>query len=122
MGANEIENFDIITARVDHIINNAQSLNFTVNWFDRAVDTPFAFGGANVPGFGSVDLRTTTNLVLRHTYAISPTLVNSFLASYARNDQPSTAPINLDSAASIGFTPSFTVIPGVRRSAERQTP
>src|ERR1044072_3506827 len=38
-------------------------------------------------------------------------MVNSFLASYARNDQPSTAPINLDSAASIGFTPSFTVAP-----------
>ena len=110
VGANEIENFDIITGRVDHIINNAQSLNFTVNWFDRAVDTPFAFGGANVPGFGALDLRRTTNLVLRHTYAISPTIVNSFLASYARNDQPSVAPANNDSAASIGFTPSFTVL------------
>lgn len=111
VGANEVENFDIITARVDHIINNAQSLNFTINWFDRAVDTPFAFGGANVPGFGSVDLRTTTNVVARHTYSLSPTVVNSFLASYARNDQPSTAPVNHDSAASIGFVPTFTVVP-----------
>ena len=112
VGANEVENFDIITARVDHVLNNAQSLNFTINWFDRAVDTPFAFGGANVPGFGSVDLRTTLNLVVRHTYAISPTIVNSFLASYARNDQPSTAPVNHDSPASIGFVPTFTVVPG----------
>jgi Carboxypeptidase regulatory-like domain len=109
VGANEVENFDLITARVDHLINNAQTLNFTFNYFDRAVDTPFAFGGANVPGFGSVDLRTTFNVVARHTYTISPRLVNSFLASYARNDQPSTAPSNHDSAASIGFTPSFTV-------------
>ena len=112
VGANEVENFDIMTARVDHLLNNAQSLNFTINWFDRAVDTPFAFGGANVPGFGSVDLRTTFNFVARHTYAISPTIVNSFLAGYARNDQPSTAPINHDSAASIGFVPTFTVVPG----------
>jgi Carboxypeptidase regulatory-like domain/TonB dependent receptor len=111
VGANEIENFDIITARADHIINNAQSLNFTVNWFDRTDDTPFAFGGANVPGFGALDLRTTTNLVLRHTWSLSPTLVNSFLAGYARNNQPSVAPANKDSAASIGFSPSFTVLP-----------
>jgi hypothetical protein len=111
VGANEIENFDIITARVDHLLTNAQTLNFTVNYFDRAVDTPFAFQGSTVPGFGSLDLRTTFNVVARHTYSISPTLVNSFLASYARNDQPSTAPVNRDSAASIGFTPSFTVTP-----------
>jgi hypothetical protein len=109
VGANEIENFDLITARVDHLLNNAQTLNFTFNYFDRAVDTPFAFGGSNVPGFGSVDLRTTFNAVARHTWTITPRLVNSFLASYARNDQPSTAPANHDSAASIGFTPSFTV-------------
>lgn len=112
VGANEIENFDIFTARVDHLLTNSQSLNFTVNYFDREVDTPFAFGGANVPGFGSLDLRTTMNLVARHTYQISPTVVNSFLASYARNDQPSTAPKNDDSAASIGFVPTFTVVPG----------
>jgi len=111
VGANSLDNFDIITARADHIINNAQSLNFTVNWFDRAEDAPFAFGGANVPGFGSVDLRTTTNFVVRHTWAISPTLVNSFLAGYARNNQPSVAPFNKDSAASIGFSPAFTVQP-----------
>lgn len=111
VGANEVENFDLITARVDHLLNNAQTLNFTVNYFDRAVDTPFAFGGSNVPGFGSVDLRTTFNVVARHTYTIGPRIVNSFLASYARNDQPSTAPVNRDSPQSIGFTPSFTANP-----------
>ena len=111
VGANEVENFDIITARVDHLLNNAQTLNFTVNYFDRLVNAPFAFGGANVPGFGSEDLRTTFNAVVRHTYTISPRIVNSFLASYARNDQPSVAPANKVSAASIGFTPSFTVLP-----------
>ncbi len=110
VGANEVENFDIYTARVDHLLTNAQTLNFTFNYFDRAVDTPFAFGGANVPGFGAVDLRTTLNFVARHTYTISPNVVNSFLASYARNDQPSVAPANHDSPASIGFAPSFTVL------------
>jgi len=110
VGANEITNFDIITARVDHVLNNAQSLNFTINWFDQTIDSPFAFGGANVPGFGSLDLRTTTNFVLRHTYSISPTIVNSFLAGYARNDQPSVAPANTTSPVSIGFVPSFTVL------------
>jgi hypothetical protein len=110
VGANEVENFDIITARVDHLLTNAQTLNFTINYFNRTVDAPFAFGGANVPGFGSQDLRTTFNVVARHTYTITPRLVNSFLASYARNDQPSVAPKNTDTPASIGFTPSFTVL------------
>ena len=110
VGANEIENFDIITSRVDHILTDSQTLNYTLNYFDRTVDTPFAFGGANVPGFGALDLRTTWNHVLRHTYTLSPTVVNSFLVSYARNDQPSVAPANATSPAEIGFTPSFTVL------------
>ena len=112
VGANEIENFDIITARVDHMLTDTQTLNYTLNYFDRTVDTPFAFGGANVPGFGALDLRTTWNHVLRHTFALSPNVVNSFLVSYARNDQPSVAPANSTSAAEIGFTPSFTVLSG----------
>jgi hypothetical protein len=110
VGANEVENFDIITARVDHLLTDKQTLNYTLNYFDRTVDTPFAFGGANVPGFGALDLRTTWNHVLRHTYTLSPNVVNSFLVGYARNDQPSVAPANTTSPAEIGFTPSFTVL------------
>ncbi len=110
VGANEVENFDIVTLRLDHMMTNAQTLNYTLNYFDRAVDSPFAFGGANVPGFGSVDLRRTWNHVIRHTYTISPTLVNSFLVGYARNDQPSVAPANTTTPAEIGFSPSFTVL------------
>lgn len=111
VGANEVTNFDIITARVDHLLTNAQTLNFTANYYDAAVNAPFAFGGSNVPGFGSVDLRSTFNFVARHTYTISPRLVNSFLAGYARNDQPSVAPVNHDSPASIGFVSTFTIVP-----------
>ncbi len=106
-GANEVENFDQFTARVDLLATQNQSLNFTMNYFDRAVSSPFAFGGSSIPGFGAVDLRTTYNYVVRHTYTISPTLVNSFLASYARNNQPSTAPMNNTSPRTIGFTGNF---------------
>lgn len=111
VGANEVENFDIITSRVDHLLTDKQTLNYTLNFFDRTVNAPFAFQGASVPGFGALDLRRTWNHVLRHTYTLSPTVVNSFLVSYARNDQPSVAPANTTSAAEIGFAPTFTVQP-----------
>jgi hypothetical protein len=107
VGADQINDNDWFTARVDHLINNRQAFNFTFNFFDTSVIEPFAFGGASVPGFGSVDERRTFNYVARHTYTLSPTVINSFLASYSRNNQPSTAPINQTSPADIGFTANF---------------
>lgn len=113
VGADQVTNFDIITARVDHLLNNSHSLNFTFNWFDSVDESPFAFGGASVPGFGAVNLRTTTNVVARHTWMISPTLVNSFLAGYARNDQPGVAPVNTTTPSQIGFADDFVANEGV---------
>jgi hypothetical protein len=113
VGANQVTNFDILTARVDHLLTNAQNLNFTFNYFDSVDESPFAFGGASVPGFGAVNLRTTYNFVARHTYTITPTLVNSFLASYARNNQPGVAPINTTPPAQIGFTANFVANQGL---------
>ncbi|MBA3439761.1 MAG: TonB-dependent receptor [Pyrinomonadaceae bacterium] len=115
VAANEIRNFDVFTARVDPLVTDKQNLGFTFNYYDNATLSPFPFSGttngANVPGFGSNDLRTTYNVVARHTYTISPTLVNSFLAGYARNDFPSLAPDNQSTPSQIGFTANFVAAP-----------
>lgn len=115
VGAPEVENFDIFTARVDPLVTDRQSVGVTFSYFDRTILSPFPFfpttNGANVPGFGSQDLRTTYNLAVRHTYTISPTLVNSFLAGYARNGQPSFAPDNTTTPAEIGFSANFVANP-----------
>jgi hypothetical protein len=103
-GANQITNNKYLTARGDFLSTNRQTYNFTFNRFDSVVDTPFAFGGASVPGFGSDDLNTAYNAVLRHTYAISPTVVNSLLLGYARNNLPSVSPQNNTTPTEIGFS------------------
>jgi hypothetical protein len=46
-----INNF--FTTRLDHAITQDHLLNFTFNYFDSDVFSPFAFGGASVPGFGA---------------------------------------------------------------------
>jgi outer membrane receptor protein involved in Fe transport len=107
VGANDVLNSDQITTRVDHVINDKQALNVTFSWFDVAQFSPFAFGGASVPGFGSFDVRTTSNYIVRHTYSLTPNLINSFLVNYARNDQPSVVPENPTTPAEIGFTANF---------------
>lgn len=115
VGADEITNFDILTTRVDPWVTDKQSVGITFSWFDRSILSPFPFAGttngANVPGFGSLDLRTTYNTAVRHTYTFSPTVVNSFLAGYARNHQPSFAPQNTTTPAQIGFTANFVANP-----------
>lgn len=107
VAANEITNFDQFTFRLDHVLTDSQTLTYALGHFDRAQQDPFAFGGASVPGFGALDLRTTQNHTLRHTYTITPTLVNSYQFGYARNNQPSVAPENTTSASEIGFNDTF---------------
>lgn len=111
VGAPETTNFDIITARVDPWVSDRQSFGVTFNYFDRLVFAPFAFGGASVPGFPSADPRTTYNAVFRHTFSFSPTLINSLLIGYARNQQAAAAPENRTSPAAIGFTANFVSAP-----------
>jgi outer membrane receptor protein involved in Fe transport len=106
-GADQITNDDQLTARIDHQLTGKQSLNFTFRWFDVEQAAPFAFFGADVPGFGEANKRTTYNYVVRHTYAISPTLINSLLLGYARNNEPSDVPQNTTTPADIGFTSNF---------------
>jgi hypothetical protein len=111
--ADEITDNEWLTTRVDHALTDKQSLNLTFNRVNASVLSPFPFGGPpngpSVPGFGSVDKRLTNNAVLRHTYALTPTLVNSFLFGYARNNQPSFAPANATTPAQIGFTGNFVI-------------
>ncbi len=111
VGANEITNFDIVTARVDPWISSRQSVAFTFNYFSQLVFAPFAFGGASVPGFASADPRKTYNAVLHHSFNFSPTLINSFLIGYAKNYQAAAAPENKTTPAQIGFTANFVSAP-----------
>lgn len=115
VGAPETSNFDQLTFRVDPWNTNRQTVGFSFSRFNIATLSPFPFfpttNGANVPGFGSLDLRKTYNAVARHTLTFSPTVINSFLAGYARNGQPSLAPVNTTTPAQIGFTANFVANP-----------
>lgn len=107
VGANEITKNNFFTTRLDHSITQNHILNFTFNYTDSNVFSPFAFGGASVPGFGASDLRKTRNYVGRYTYIISSNLVNTLLLNYAKNKQPGVAPVNTTTPAQIGFTADF---------------
>lgn len=115
VSAPQVTNNDQITARVDPWVTDKTQVGITFNRFKTTTDTPFPFfpttNGANVPGFGSVDERTTYNLAIRHTYTFSPTFVNTFLAGWARNLQPSFAPKNATTPAEIGFSANFVANP-----------
>ncbi len=106
--ADQVTDTDQVTARFDHFLTDRQTLSYSFNLFDFEDDDPFPFGGGNVPGFGSLDLRTSQNHVARHTFALTPTLVNSLLVGYTRNNQPSVAPQNRTTPQEIGFTGNFT--------------
>lgn len=105
--ANRLEQNNYLTTRLDHNITDNHLINFTFNYFDQDDASPFAFGGASVPGFGSTNLRKARNYIGRYTYVISPKVVNYFLLSYAKNKQPGVAPINGTTPQQIGFTANF---------------
>lgn len=104
-GADELTANNYLTARVDLLATNSQTINFTFNRFQGMVDNAFAAGAnaSQLPGFGTLDLRKGYNAVVRHTSTLSPTLVNAFLAGYARNDFAGGAPENDATLRQIGF-------------------
>jgi len=108
---NTISKVNYFTGRFDHTFNNNNSLNFTYNLSDSDTASGSAFGGTNVPGFGSTDLRRSQNFVGRYTTVISSSLVNTFLVGYAKNDQPGVAPVNKATPSEIGFTSNFVANP-----------
>jgi len=108
VGADAITNNDIFTLRLDPYVTEKQIFSGTFNYFNTAAQTPFVNnGGASVPGFGGVNKQKTYAYSARHTYLFSANLVNSFLASYSRNNFPSLAPVNTTTPAQIGFTANF---------------
>lgn len=107
VSANQTTRNNYLTTRLDHTITQDHILNFTYNFFDQDVASPFAFGGSNVPGFGASDLRKTNNYIGRYTYIISSNLVNALLLSYSSNEQPGVAPVNTTTPSQIGFTANF---------------
>jgi hypothetical protein len=110
---NQITNNNYATGRLDHTISDKQTISFIANYFQQ--DQVSAFGqvapAANVPGFGEVDARDTYNYIFQHTYSITPTIVNSLLLSYARNNFPAVAPQNTTTPSQIGFTANFVAQP-----------
>jgi outer membrane receptor protein involved in Fe transport len=104
-----------ITGRLDHQINTKQTLNFIANYSDAKETVPFPFQGIGAVqetlGFPELDSDATYNYVLRHTYSITPTLINSFLVSYSRLNFPSVAPANSTTPAQIGFTANLVSDP-----------
>jgi hypothetical protein len=90
--------------KIDHRFSNAN--NLSVSYFtERATEnTPFAFGGPTLPGFGELDFITYHNVALHDTHTFSPNLVNEALASFHRRDQPGVFPANHTTPSSLGFT------------------
>jgi Carboxypeptidase regulatory-like domain len=111
VGADSTFNADVLTIRVDPYVTDRQVFSGTFNRRKSSALTPFAFGGASIPGFGGLDNRTTYNYGFRHTYTFGPSVVNAFLASYSRNNQPSVSPSNTTTPAQIGFTANFVAAP-----------
>ena len=89
--------------KIDHRFSDRN--NFSVSYFtERSTEnTPFAFGGPTLPGFGELDFITYHNVALHDTHTFSPNLVNEALASFHRRDQPGVFPANHSSPASLGF-------------------
>ncbi len=108
---NEISKVNYFTGRFDHNFSSNHLFNFTYNYTDSDTASGAAFGGTNIPGFGSTNLRTTDNYVARYTSVLSSNIVNTFLFSYGRNNQPGVAPVNRTTPAEIGFTANFVANP-----------
>lgn len=104
---NTISKVNYFTGRFDHNFTSNHLFNFTYNYTDSDTASGSAFGGTNIPGFGSTDLRTSQNFVGRYTAVLTPNVVNTFLVGYARNNQPGVAPVNKTTPAQIGFTSNF---------------
>jgi outer membrane receptor protein involved in Fe transport len=81
---------DQVTARIDHRINDKQSLSFYYYFTDESLFQPlafFQFAGANVPGFGSNVGQRFQQYNLSHTWTLSNNVVNEARFTYMREGQ-----------------------------------
>ncbi|NJM52019.1 MAG: TonB-dependent receptor [Blastocatellia bacterium] len=100
------------TGRFDHNFSPNHLLNFTYNYQSSDVSSAIEDNqGADIAGFGTTDLRNAQNYAARYTSIFGSNIVNTFLFSYARNDFPSSAPINTTTPSQIGFTANFVANP-----------
>ncbi len=90
--------------KIDHRFSDRN--NFSVSFFtERSTEnTPFAFSGPTIPGFGELDLNTYYNVALHDTHTFGPNVVNEALAAFHRNDTPGVVPANHTTPAQLGFT------------------
>lgn len=90
--------------RYDHQITHANS--FSASYFieSQTFTDPFAFGGGDIPGFGTTGALKFQNILLRDTHTFSGTLFNEFRVSYHRRGTLSVIPLNRTSLASLGLS------------------
>jgi hypothetical protein len=84
------ERGDQFTVKIDHRINDKQSLSIYYYFDDHHLVSPFAqfqAAGANVPGFASATSERFQQWNISHTWTISNTTVNEFRFNYNREAQ-----------------------------------
>ena len=81
---------DQFTVKVDHKINDKQSLSIYYYFNDDHTVQPFSFfelSGANVPGFGSILAERFQQWNISHTWTVNNNTVNEFRFNYNREGQ-----------------------------------
>ncbi len=90
--------------KADWYVSQANHLSVTYFKENSTSVAPFAFGGSNVPGFGSIDETGFQNAIVRDTHTFSPTVFNEFRASFHRRASPGVVPMNNTSPSSLGLS------------------
>ncbi len=90
--------------RMDHQFSQANRFAATYFIEDQKFTDPFAFGGGNVPGFGTSGKLRFQNIVLRDMHTFSPSVLNEFRASYHRRATLSVIPLNQTKLSSLGLS------------------
>jgi len=90
--------------KVDHSFsaNNRLFVSFFTEKQRRA--EPFAFGGGNIPGFGTTGDLRFTNVVIGHTSVLSSSLVNEARVSFHRRGTFDVVPVNKTKPSDLGIS------------------